>query len=41
MNPSYNRLFSLPRNFQTGYGADPASYSFDIEFFPGDKAVGV
>ena len=41
MNPCHNRLFSLPKNFQTGSEADPASYSMDTEFLPGKKAVRV
>jgi hypothetical protein len=35
MNPWHNRLFSLPKKFQTGSGADPLFYKMDTEFLPG------
>jgi hypothetical protein len=37
MNPCHSRLFSLPKNFQTVSGADPASCSMDNEFLPRNK----
>ena len=31
MNPNNNSVSSLTKNFQTGSGADPASYSMDTD----------
>jgi len=40
MNPCHSWLFSLPKNFQTGSGADPASYFFLPISFPGINLSG-